>query len=280
MRLPYLLVALGLPSRPRDAGYALARLPGHAARVVPALLSAWPRRRVWRARPPVEHGLLAALRSCGAASVPAVPLLLDRPLDLASAATLGAIGPGALAAVPALEAAATGDDPHLAVVAAAALGRVQGAPAALGPLVAQVDGAAGVAALEELAALGPAAAAVVPSLTASLDAPDPYRWRPTRAAIALWRVTGDAAPAAPVLAEAWHVNHHTRPVIAAAASGALASGLAGPLRAELAEPRRHGRPRAAGAGGSGPSGSVDVDERLQTACRTALASAGGPPGLA
>lgn len=278
--VPYLLTALGLPSRPRDAGYALARYPQHADRIVPAVLEAWPRRRALRARPPVEHGLLAALSACGAAAAPAVPRLLRGPLDAGSAATLGAIGPGAAAAVPALEAAATGDDPHLAVVAAAALGRIQGPVAALPLLVAQVDGPAGVAALTEVGALGPAASAAVPSLVASLDAPDPHRWRPARAALALWQVTGDAARAVPVLTEAWEVNHRTRPVIAAAATGALASALSPWLIAELAEPRRHGRPSGAGTGTRTSSGAIEVDERLVAACRRALDDVGGPPHLA
>ncbi|MEV0130631.1 hypothetical protein AB0H83_19475 [Dactylosporangium sp. NPDC050688] len=281
--LPYLLTALALPARSRDTGHLLARYPQHAERIVAALLPVLPVHRAGT-RPPEWYGLHAALQASGAAAAAAVPWLLTR-LDDASATTLGRIGAAAAAAVPALRVAATGDDPRLAVAAAEALWRIERADV-LPWLTPRIDGPAGTAALRAIAAMGAAAAPAAPYVATFLDARDAGWWRPTAAALALWHVSGDAERAAPVLTAAWHANPRTRLDIAAAATpgtvapcagggpsaGAhpLAAALAPVLRAELAEPRRHGTD---GTGWS--SMQVTADERLLADCRRALATPEG-----
>lgn len=289
--LPYLLTALTLPARPRDTGHLLARYPQHAERIVAALLPILPVHRAGT-RPPEWHGLHAALQACGAAAAAAVPWLLTR-LDDASATTLGRIGAAAAAAVPALRVAATGDDPRLAVAAAEALWRIERADV-LPWLTPRIDGPAGTAALRAIAAMGAAAAPAAPYVATFLDPGDAGWWRPTAAALALWRISDDPERAAPVLTAAWHANPRTRLEIADAAStpvtvepsppagsftgdrsagggpaagpNPLAAALAPVLRAELAEPRRHG---TSGTGWS--SAQVTDDERLLADCRRALA---------
>lgn len=259
--LPYLLMALEFAERPHDTDYLLARYPQHADRVLAALAPIL-------AAPRAGNGweFHATLRAFGPAAAPAVPWLLGAPLDGPAATTLGEIGPAAADAVPALRAAAVGDDPDLAVAAAGALWRIERSPDALPLLTAQVKGRAGTAALREIAALGPAGAAAARAVAPALKAKDQYWWRPVHAAVALWRIAGDAERCLPVLAEAWHGNPRTRIEIAAAATGPLAAGLAPLLRAELAEPRRHGV-----TDDSWSSAAVTDDERFQAACRAALA---------
>ncbi|MEV4514448.1 hypothetical protein AB0K00_36485 [Dactylosporangium sp. NPDC049525] len=258
--LPSLLTTLELARRPRDSGYLLARYPQHAERIVAAMLPVLP------PRPAAERrGFHAALQAFGAAAAAAVPWLLAAPLDDDAATTLGRIGPGAAEAVPALRAATTGDDAQLAVAAAGALWRIEGSPDVLPLLAARIDGAYGGSALREIAGLGSAAADAAPYVATFLDAPDRGWWLPMRAAVALWRMIGDAERTAPVLTAAWHGNPHTRNEIAAAVAGPLTAALAPLLRAELADPRRHG---ARETGWS--SAQVTDDERLLAACRTAL----------
>jgi hypothetical protein len=185
------------------------------------------------------YAFQVALRAFGPAAAPAVPRLLASPLRDWSAVTLGRIGPAAAEALPALRAAAAGGDPRLAVAAAGALWRINRSPEALGLLTAHLDGPAVTAALEEIAAMGPAAAPAASLVATYLDAP-PQRhwWTPAHAALALWRLTGEAERAAPVLTAAWHGNPHTRTKIAQAATGPLAAALEPLFRAEIATSRR------------------------------------------
>ncbi|WP_327001294.1 hypothetical protein OHA72_40070 [Dactylosporangium sp. NBC_01737] len=272
--LPMLLTTLELRQRPRDSGYLLARYPRHAERIVAAMLPV-----LSAPRAAGRHGIHVALQAFGVAAAPAVPWLLAAPLDDDAATTLGRIGPAAAEAVPALRAAATGDDARLAVAAAGALWRIEGSPAVLPLLAAHIDGPWGTAALAAIAELGAAAADAAPVVATVLGAPDGDRWRPMHAAVALWRITGDADRTAPVLTAAWHGNPHTRNAIVAAlagpgalTAGPLAAALEPLLRAESADPRRYG---ARERGWS--SNQVTNDERLLAACRAALAGTGGVP---
>ncbi|GGN79858.1 hypothetical protein GCM10010112_54860 [Actinoplanes lobatus] len=266
--LSALLTAVRLPQRPQSSGYLLASYPGSADRIVPEILSVFPVLAPGERKPTEWYGFQAALRSFGPAAAPAVPRLLASPLDDWSAATLGRIGPAAGTALPALRRAATGEDPRLAVASAGALWRIDRDPGALSLLTARLDGPAGADAFEEIAAMGLAAAAAAPLVATYLDAPpEGHWWAPARAALALWRINGDAERAAPVLAAAWQGNPLTRPRIAEAAAGPLAEALEPLLRAEVAADRRHNVRE-----NSWSSGQVSDDERLLELCRAALSA--------
>jgi hypothetical protein len=114
--------------------------------------------------------------------------------------------------------------------------------------------------------MGPAAAPAVPLVATYLDAP-PQRhwWIPARAALALWRLTGETGRAAPVLTAAWHGNPQTRTKIAEAATGPLAAALAPLFRAELAASRRFND-----SASSWSTSQVTDDERLLELCRAVV----------
>jgi hypothetical protein len=133
-------------------------------------------------------------------------------------------------------------------------------------LVSRLDGQFGGAALEQIGRMGADAAPATPLVATYLDAPpERHWWKPVHAAVALWRLTGEAGRSAPVLAAAWRGNAHTRTVIAAAATGELAAALAPVFRDELASVRRH---NVSEHGRS--SDQIPVDERLLELCRAAL----------
>ncbi|MCY1139274.1 hypothetical protein OWR29_14840 [Actinoplanes sp. Pm04-4] len=247
--LPYLLETLTFDQRPRSTPGLLAHYPQAAIEAILPLLPS-----------PDFH---AVLRAAGPAAAPAVPALLEMPLDDAAALTLGAIGPAASVAVPALRAAASGTEERLAVNAAGALWRILGDPDVLPLLVDQLGGRATVNALEQIGAMGPAASAAVPAVRPFLDGDAQAWWLPTRAAIALWRLTSEPGRALPVLTAAWNANPHTRPAIADAASGPLAAGLAPLFQAELDRPQRHGVSSTTWS-----SNQVATDERLTARLRT------------
>lgn len=261
--LPLLLTALRLPRRPKDTGYRLAHYAGHAGRITAEIVPVFPVLPAGVREPTEWYAFQVALRAFGPAAAPAVPRLLASPLRDWSAATLGRIGPAAAEALPALRVAAAGDDPRLAVAAAGALWRIDRSPDALTPLTAHLDGPAGTAALEEIAAMGAAAAPAAPLVATYLDAPPERHWRtPVRAALALWRLTGEAERVAPVLTAAWHGNPLTRTTIAEAASGPLAAALGPLFRAETAANRR-----SSVSANSWSSTQVVDDERLLELCR-------------
>jgi hypothetical protein len=261
--LPLLLTALRLPQRPKDTGYKLARYAGYADRITAEIVPLFPVLAAGERAPAEWYAFQAALRAFGPAAAPAVPRLLTSPLRDWSAATLGRIGPAAAEALPALRLAAAGDDPRLAVAAAGALWRIDRSPDALTLLSARLDGPAVTEALEEIAAMGSAAAPAALLVATYLDAP-PQRhwWTPAHAALALWRLTGEAGRAAPVLTAAWHGNPRTRTKIAQAASGPLAAALEPLFRAELAANRRFNV-----SANSGSTAQVTEDERLLELCR-------------
>lgn len=130
------------------------------------------------------------------------------------------------------------------------------------------------AAAAALGAVGSEAAAAAPALAGLSRAPDP--WARTDAAIALWRVTGDAHRAWPVLRAAWETLPGTRPAIAACLAD-LAEGSSEPvadevertLRTEISSVRRH----QSMDGGYG-SHDIFTDEKLLALCRRALTREG------
>ncbi|GIJ45585.1 hypothetical protein Val02_24710 [Virgisporangium aliadipatigenens] len=264
--LPLLLTALDLPQRPKATGYKLAGYPRYGERVTAAILPHFPVPAAGKRLPTEWYAFQVALRTFGTAAAAAVPSLLASPLRDWSATTLGRIGPAASAAMPALRRAATGNDPRLAVAAAGALRRIDRSSEALALLTTHLDGPAAGEAFDEIAAMGTAAAGAAALVATYVDAP-PGRhwWTPTRAALALWRLTGDTERTAPVLAAAWHGNPRTRPRIAEAAAGPLAAALEPLFRAEIAMNRRFDASAVPGS-----SGQVSEDERLRELCRAAL----------
>lgn len=263
--LPPLLAALRLPRLPENTGYYLGRYAGHADQIVAEIVPLFP---VVAAgdRPPDEwHTFLAALRAFGPASAPAVPRILASPLRDWSAAVLGRIGPAAAEALPALRAAATGDDPRLAVEAAGALWRIDQSPDALTLLTARLDSPATTGALEKIAAMGSAAAPAASLVATYLDVTDRYWWTPVHAALALRRLTGETERAAPVLTAAWHGNPHTRTKIAEEAAGPLAAALEPLFRAEIAASQRFNV-----SPNTWSTGQATEDERLLELCRAHL----------
>lgn len=262
--LPLLLAALRLPQRTKGTGYKLARYAGHAGRITAEIVPLFPVLTAGDRAPDEWHAFQVALRAFGPAAAPAVPRLLASPLRDWSAATLGRIGPAAAEALPALRTAAAGDDPRLAVAAAGALWRISRSPDALALLTAHLDGPAAAAAFEEIAAMGPAAAPAASLVATYLDAPPQRHWRtPAHAALALWRITGEAGRAAPVLTAAWHGNPRTRTKIAQAATGPLTAALEPLFRAELAASRRFNV-----SPNTWSTAQVTDDERLLQLCRT------------
>ncbi|MER7278748.1 hypothetical protein ABT369_30335 [Dactylosporangium sp. NPDC000244] len=162
------------------------------------------RRDPWDCRP---H--LAALAAWGAAAASAVPelvALLDTRHAARACAVLGRIGPGAATAAEVLERLATGrrhPKAHSSAWpgtqdAAWAHWRVTGEPGvALAVIGRAVRRGPGRAMLPYLADLGLLAAAHAENVRRLLDVPG--GWTRTEAAHAWWRITGDPAPAVPVL---------------------------------------------------------------------------------
>lgn len=263
--LPLLLTALRLPQRPKDTGYKLAHYAGHADQITAEIMPVFPVLPAGGRAPTEWYAFQVALRAFGPAAAPVVPRLLASPLRDWSAATLGRIGPTATEALPALRIAAAGDDPRLAVAAAGALWRIDRSLDSLTLLTTHLDGPAATAAFEEIATMGSAAAQAAPLVATYLDAP-PGRtwWKPTHAALTLWRLTNDAERVAPVLTAAWHGNPHTRTKIAEAATGALAVALQPLFRAEIARDRRFNV-----STNSWSTAQVTDDERLLELCRAA-----------
>ncbi|MEU8005178.1 hypothetical protein AB0B66_28815 [Catellatospora sp. NPDC049111] len=261
--LPLLLTALRLPRRPQPTGYQLAHYPAHADRITAEIVRVFPVLSPGDETPLEWYGFQTALRAFGPAAAPAVPRLLASPLRDWTAGTLGRIGPAAAEALPALRVAAASDDPRLAVAAAGALWHIDRSPDTLALLTAQLDGPAAGAAFEAITEMGLAAATAAPLIATYLDAPpDRHWWTPARAALAWWRLTGDAERVAPVLTAAWHGNPQTRTKIARAATGALAALLEPLFRAELESNRRHNARE-----NSWSSGQVTEDEQLLGLCR-------------
>ncbi|MET9570030.1 hypothetical protein ABZY34_12955 [Streptomyces virginiae] len=237
------------------------RLPGDRPRV--RILAALPAAELLPVvrpalrREPERTALLELLALWGPAAAPAVPevmRILDTPYAYDALRALGRIGPPAAVAADRLAAYATGRDPGAGRphtrLAAWAHWKVTGDPTlALDVCAAAVRSGTASHGLPFLADLGPLAAAhadPVLRMTESAGA-----WTRVAAAHAYWRITGDPAPAIPVLlAEvdpAW-TGSPAMPVREAVhrlgGMGAPAGSAASLLRGLLAREERLSRPFA------------------------------------
>ncbi|WP_338493651.1 PBS lyase [Streptomyces sp. SJL17-4] len=185
--------------------------------------------------------------------------------------TLAAFGPAAQEAVPDMRGLLAADSATVATTAARALWAAEGD---LGEVLTAlerwlrpgVSGADWCSAAQALGEIGPAAASTAPALGPGLASRD--LWVRVRSAAALWRVSGDAAAALPVLLAAWEENRHARVDVAEclAEMGPAASEAQLVILTELTRRRRHN----AREGASG-SHDIHLDEKLLTVCRAALA---------
>ncbi|MFC9336589.1 PBS lyase [Streptomyces sp. NPDC057020] len=185
--------------------------------------------------------------------------------------TLAAFGPAAQEAVPDIRGLLAAESATVATAAARALWAAEGD---LGEVLTALErwlrpGASGAdwcSAAQALGEIGPAAASAAPALGPGLASRD--LWVRVRSAAALWRVSGDAAAALPVLLAAWEENRHARVDVAEclAEMGPAASGAQLVILTELTRRRRHN----AREGASG-SHDIHLDEKLLTVCRAALA---------
>ncbi|MFB6524696.1 PBS lyase [Streptomyces sp. NPDC056399] len=185
--------------------------------------------------------------------------------------TLAAFGPAAQEAVPDMRGLLAAESATVATAAARALWAAEGD---LGEVLTALErwlrpGASGAdwcSAAQALGEIGPAAASAAPALGPGLASRD--LWVRVRSAAALWRVSGDAAAALPVLLAAWEENRHARVDVAEclAEMGPAASGAQLVILTELTRRRRHN----AREGASG-SHDIHLDEKLLTVCRAALA---------
>ncbi|MET7475228.1 HEAT repeat domain-containing protein [Streptomyces sp. NPDC005648] len=270
--VPVLAQVLAGPVVPDDLGRAVVPLGAAGTPLAPAL-----RRRLGdvpldspetydRAMP-----LLSALKAIGdTRAVPEVLRLLAGTADgrwprEAAVRALGAFGPVAREAIPALRGLL---DTESAAVAAEALWSLEGDVSAVLPVLVREltsDGHRPRAAADVLARLGPPARSALPGLYRLAGSDEP--WERTAAACALWRVGGDPELSAPVLRTAWAKNPHTRLPIAScvAAPGPAGEPLHDLLRTELASPRRH----KASTGGYGGHDILD-DLELLRVCRQAV----------
>ncbi|MFI2737843.1 PBS lyase [Streptomyces sp. NPDC018711] len=277
--VPLLARALEEPEVRRELLYAMDGLGPSAAMLAPLL-----RRRLAevelderlydRAAP-----LLYALASVrGGQAVPEVlRVLRGAPANRrdwvreAALRTLAAFGPAAAEAVPDMRRLLAAESAAVATTAARALWAAEGdrgdvLPALERWLRPDASGADWCAAARALGEIGPAAAALAPALRPGLASRD--LWVRVRSAAALWRVSGEAADALPVLLAAWEENRHARVDIAEclAEMGPAASGAQLVILTELTRRRRHN----AREDGSG-SHDIHLDEKLLTLCRAALA---------
>ncbi|MCX5241096.1 HEAT repeat domain-containing protein [Streptomyces prunicolor] len=271
---PVLAQVLAQPVVPGDLGRVIVHLGPSAAPLAPAL-------RHLLGRVPLDSPetydravpLLSALTALAdREAVPEVLRLLrgmadgvrSRPPVVESAVrALDVFGGGMEGVVPVLRGLL---ESECAGLAAGALWSVEGdASAVLPVLIRELAGRDAVrrrAAAEVLARLGASARVAVPGLSRLVEAE--CVWERTAGACALWRVTGEAEGALPVLRSAWVEHPGVRGVIAACLvdMGAAGEPLYDLVEAEIAAPRRH-------LVRSGGHGSQDVleDERLLEVCR-------------
>ncbi|MGW5781121.1 PBS lyase [Streptomyces sp. NPDC003863] len=277
--VPLLARALEEPEVRRELLYAMDGLGPSAAMLAPLLTRRLAEveldERLYDRVAPLLYAL-AAVR--GAQAVPEVlRVLRGAPANRrdwvreATLRTLAAFGPAAAEAVPDMRRLLAADSAVVATTAARALWAAEGdrgdvLPALEGWLRPGASGAEWCAAAQVLGEIGPAAAATAPALRPGLASRD--LWVRVRSAAALWRVSGDASVALPVLLAAWEENRHARVDIAEclAEMGPAASAAQLVVLTELTRRRRHN----AREDGSG-SHDIHVDEKLLTLCRAALA---------
>ncbi|WP_033442411.1 HEAT repeat domain-containing protein [Saccharothrix sp. NRRL B-16314] len=259
--------ALERPEPPSDIGHVVCALGPPAADFVPLIRARLRDLPVTEGFDSRRSGLVRALGPLGAAE--AVPDIVEFLPETSALESLGALGPRAAEAVPALRGLLDDPNTSVAVAAATALWRVDGdADRVRSTLARHLDNVHAVAALGEL---GEAAEPHLPALRALLTKPDDYGWTRLHVAEALWRLTGDADTVLPLLTAVWTVNAHTRraAVRCMADMGPAAAPAAPLLREELARPRRH---TAKDDGWS--SDQVRADEELLRLCRGALVALG------
>ncbi|MEH0935303.1 hypothetical protein [Micromonospora psammae] len=270
--LPVLRWALEQDQPPEDVGQAVAALGPAAAELVPLIRDRL--RDLPDAPERFRSSLVYALGRIGPAAAPCLPELLARLPDDGAARALAALGPAAVDAVPALRRATGSDEWRQRLPAASALWQVTGDAELVLPVLARsLEGTTFEArdAARGLAELGPAAAGTAPRLRELCAAADSTGWLPLAAAVALWRVTGDAAATLPTLLSAWRANSYTaREVVRHLAEfGPLAADAVPLLRAELARVRRHNVREA-----TWTTDQVAADEELLRYCRAALDAIG------
>ncbi|MEU7035101.1 PBS lyase [Streptomyces sp. NPDC046237] len=276
--VPLLARALVEPEVRRDLLYAVPTLGPAAAPLAPLLRRRLARvdldDRLYEHAAPLLHAL-ASVR--GVQAMPEVlRVLRGAPsnrrdwVQEAALRTLAAFGPPAREAIPDARALLESESAAVSAQAALTLWSVEGDREAvlptltawLGPDATAPDRCA---AARALGAIGPAAASSAPALFPGLAARD--LWVRVRSAAALWRVSGDAESALPVLLAAWDENRHARVDIAEclAEMGPEAVEARWVIRTELLRVRRH-NVRESGYS----SHDVHEDEKLLTFCRAAL----------
>ncbi|MEU6946221.1 PBS lyase [Streptomyces sp. NPDC046316] len=276
--VPLLARALVEPEVRRDLLYAVPTLGPAAAPLAPLLRRRLARvdldDRLYEHAAPLLHAL-ASVR--GVQAMPEVlRVLRGAPsnrrdwVQEAALRTLAAFGPPAREAIPDARALLESESAAVSAQAALTLWSVEGDREAvlptltawLGPDATAPDRCA---AARALGAIGPAAASSAPALFPGLAARD--LWVRVRSAAALWRVSGDAESALPVLLAAWEENRHARVDIAEclAEMGPAAVEARWVIRTELLRVRRH-NVRESGYS----SHDVHEDEKLLTFCRAAL----------
>ncbi|GIM97430.1 HEAT repeat domain-containing protein [Paractinoplanes toevensis] len=238
------------PEHPRDAVQRLRGFPQHADRILDLLLAS-------DAEP---DDLATALALCGAAARPAVPRILSVPVKSWTADALGRIGGDQ--AIDALRAALRGNDVSVALAAAEALWRLESSSEAIEVLGAHLTEPG---ALPKIAAIGPAAGGLLKKIRPLLESSGKAGWVSTNAALAVWRIAGDAEAATPALVAGWNGNEHARRRIAEQAGGVPA--LLPLFEAELAEVRRAGTDEY-----SFSSSQVADDEKLQDSITRSIAA--------
>ncbi|MFD0152271.1 PBS lyase [Streptomyces sp. NPDC055721] len=277
--VPLLARALEEPEVRRELLYAMDGLGPAAAGLAPLL-----RRRL--AEVELDEGLfdraapllyaLAAVRG-GQALPEVLRVLRGAPehrrdwVREAALRTLAAFGPAAREAVPELRGLLAAESAAVATMAARALWAAEGDRGDVLPALERWLRPGSSApdwccAALSLAAIGPAAAGSATALRPGLASRD--LWVRVRSATALWRVSGRADEALPVLLAAWEENRHARVDIAEclAEMGPAAREAQLTILTELTRRRRHN----AREGGSG-SHDIHQDEKLLTLCRAALA---------
>lgn len=193
-------------------------------------------------RDDLHDGLIRAATHTGvpaAELVPRLRRLIDGhpgPVCLA----LGELGPAAAGAVPELTALLAADNARTRFQAAPALWRITGDPApALELLRAHGDGSD---ARKLIAELGPAAAEFTGALPPLFEATG--YWDAIEAAVAWWRITGDAGPVVPVLLRCLECNPRGRLAVSCLAEIGPAAAAAAPrLREVVGSELRNSRDR-------------------------------------
>lgn len=230
-----------------------------------------------------------AVTAVGADAGDAVPFLLAQEPGREVFALLGLIGPAAREAAPVLAGhMADGEPPGWGPPSAAnAYWLITGDPEPVLPVLARVMEERGAClndALETAQLMGAQAAPVADLVRSCVDDPADLRFRSlvvenrSRAAQALWAVTGDTESGLTALLDAWNLQPSADIAEAFEQMGAAAAPAAPALRRELAQWRRADLRRGVGVrvGDRRPDfRAAHTDEELRTACTRALAAIEG-----